>query len=189
MSTASSPALDIPPQQPARRLHPICRVSRARWVEALRRLEYGHRYRGQGSERALTNASGCILPVKAANRKVSGYIQCLPPVLVPAHEQEPIISPQLAHRVACYIYKSEADVEKLLYGGYHASHRCGYERCINPEHLVVETKAENEARKACSNKVDVITVIGQHRYVLHDQPCTHTPPCIIRREERNAVQA
>ena len=50
---------------------------------------------------------------------------------------------------------SEQEVEKMLQGG-HASHLCHNPTCINHQHLVVESKAQNEERKACKGKVVMI---------------------------------
>ena len=46
----------------------------------------------------------------------------------------------------------------MLFGGEHASHLCHHTNCVNHEHLVVEGKGANEARKACNGKVCVTTI-------------------------------
>jgi len=171
-----------------RELHPIEKVSRERWVEAIRRLKEGHTYRGQGSPAAKITELGCIVPRKAANRKEHGYIQVEPSKWKPEHGKEPQISPQLAHRVVAYLKAcSRAEAESLLYGGYQASHLCGTERCINEEHLEIEDKDTNEARKKCSSSVEIVTTIGTALYLLKAAPCPHgLKQCIRRRERRTA---
>jgi len=154
----------------------------------LRRLKEGHSYRGQGSGPATTNSLGCILPVKAVNRAEHGYLQMAPAVLAVAHHQEPTIAPQLAHRVACYIYKSAVEVQRMLYGNHHASHLCANERCINPDHLVIEPKAMNESRKECSSKLHIVTTIQDQQYILPAKACTHVPACLIKAEQRDAIK-
>jgi len=170
--------------------HPIERVSRRRWVEAIRRLTHGHTYRGQGSPAAAVNAIGCVLPHKAANRAVCGYIQVAPaPALGLGESREETVAPQLAHRVVCFLNCEAGQVTRMLYQGLQASHLCGNERCINAQHLVIETREENEARKACSNKVDVYTRVGEQLYVLRAESCPHGPRhCIFRKEMRDAVK-
>ena len=49
--------------------------------------------------------------------------------------------------------RSAVAVRRMLFGGEHASHRCHQPTCINHEHIIVEGKPENEARKSCKGKV------------------------------------
>jgi len=170
------------------RLHPIEQVSRNRWETAVERLIAGHFYRGQGNGPALITGVGCIIPRKSANRADHGYIQVKPVNLGGDQNREPEISPQLAHRVVCYLHKTPEQVALMLYSKYHASHLCGVECCINHAHLAIETKQMNEARKACSQKVCIITVINGVRYSLDPAPCPHHPPCIFKVETRNAIR-
>lgn len=46
-----------------------------------------------------------------------------------------------------------ADAITRMFAGEHASHLCHLPTCVNPDHLVVEAKGENEARKSCKGKV------------------------------------
>lgn len=73
--------------------------------------------------------------------------------------------------------------------GDHASHQCHNPRCLNPDHLIVETKAMNEARKDCAMRVLVYTVIGGVKYELQPKACNcQGAKCIITKvEERVAV--
>lgn len=48
----------------------------------------------------------------------------------------------------------------------HVSHRCGKARCINPEHLVLESRNENESRKGCPREDKAWA------------SCPHSPKCI-----------
>ncbi|KAK9253194.1 zinc-binding loop region of homing endonuclease-domain-containing protein [Lipomyces tetrasporus] len=83
---------------------------------------------------------------------------------------------------------SEVDVHNLLYGGYQASHLCHQTNCINPDHLVVETQQVNLSRKMCSVKVNVKTSVNGRDYFLKAEECPHSPPCIIRLEDRAAIE-
>jgi len=165
--------------------HPIERVSRERWLVAIERLIAGHFYRGQGNGPALVTTAGCIIPLKSANRLEHGYIQVKPVNIGGVQNREAEISPQLAHRVVCFLHKPPSQVVQMLYSGYHASHLCGVERCINHLHLAIETKQMNEARKMCQQKVCIVTSIEGVRYRLPpEDPCPHNPPCIITEEQR-----
>lgn len=50
---------------------------------------------------------------------------------------------------------SDSAVAELLQGEKQASHLCHFPTCINPNHLTVETKEQNEARKSCAGKVSL----------------------------------
>lgn len=71
-----------------------------------------------------------------------------------------------------------------MLNGKQVSHLCHNPTCINPDHLIVETQSENEARKECANKINVVTDIGGKRYYLPAKACPHTPNCILREEYR-----
>lgn len=51
------------------------------------------------------------------------------------------------------ISDSAEAIQRMLFLGHHASHLCHQPTCINPDHIVVEDKADNEARKVCKGKV------------------------------------
>jgi len=116
----SSASISVTTNAPAAPVvtHAIEKVSKERWVEAVKRLKEGHSYRGQGSGSAIVTSQGCILPLKAVNRKEHGYIQIDAPKLTDKHRTEPNISPQLATRVICFLTKPAAEVKKMLYEGY-----------------------------------------------------------------------
>jgi hypothetical protein len=185
----SRPAVAATPIDLTREVHPIERVSRDRWEKAIERLRNGHMYRGQGSGPATTTPEGCIMPHKQGNRALNAYIQIDPaPKWLPAHQGDKQISWQLAHRVACYLEKPAGEVQLMLYGGYHASHLCHRSECNNTAHMVIETKQANEARKACSGRLDIHTTVNNVRYLLPATPCPHQPACIAIQQQRIAQQ-
>lgn len=51
---------------------------------------------------------------------------------------------------------SDDDVQRL-FAGEQASHLCHQPTCINRQHIVVEPKAANEARKGCPLGPTIIT--------------------------------
>ncbi|KFZ23292.1 hypothetical protein V502_02228 [Pseudogymnoascus sp. VKM F-4520 (FW-2644)] len=53
-------------------------------------------------------------------------------------------------------------------GDYVVTHLCRNKACFNPEHLLVETKEQNELRKTCHESFVIRTADGT---VIH--PCTH----------------
>ena len=164
-------------------------ISRERWVQAIRRATHGHVYRGQGSGPAVCNLTGCVLVQKAGNRATKGYIQLDPPCLTAAHRREPVMTWQLAHRIVCFLTKETDDVCKMLYEGYEASHRCHMAKCINEDHLVIETHDGNMSRRQCEGRVDVVTTIDGRDFILPcPLPCPHHPPCINQRERRDAAE-
>lgn len=164
-------------------------ISRERWEEAVRRAAHGHVYRGQGSSPAVRNLVGCVLVQRAGNRADKGYVQLDPPRLTAAHTREPEMAWQLAHRIVCFLTKPTEDVCKMLYDGFDASHRCHMSKCINPEHLVVETHDANMSRRQCEGRVDVVATVNGGDWLLPcPLPCPHQPPCINQRERRDAVE-
>jgi hypothetical protein len=102
---------------------------------------------------AKRNLAGCILVQKGCNRQENGYCQVAPVVMKrtrgpkgsPAKAKP---RPQGAHRLAVIAFKNDADVQRMLQGD-HVSHLCSQPTCINPQHLTVEPKHLNEARKQC----------------------------------------
>ncbi|KAK9429741.1 zinc-binding loop region of homing endonuclease-domain-containing protein [Lipomyces doorenjongii] len=140
---------------------------------------------------AVITPNGCHLPQRAP--AANGYI-LIQPVAVfrgKAQKNEPNKEKdgfQSAHRVVCYLTKSEDDVHNLLYRGYHASHLCHQRGCINPDHLVVETEDVNYSRKMCSTKVHTKTSVNGRDYLANAEDCPHSPPCVIRLETRAAIE-
>jgi len=55
---------------------------------------------------------------------------------------------------------------------YEASHRCHMSNCIHPDHLVMETRPDNDDRSICAGQVQC-----RQCEVLLDA-CAHIPPCI-----------
>jgi hypothetical protein len=173
-----------------RRPHLYEAISRERWVEAIRRVLDGHYYCGQGTGPAVRNLTGCLIDQKAGNRAERGYVQVDPPCLTTAHKSEPKVAWQSAHRIICFLYKEPEDVEKLLYEkGYDASHRCHLSKCMNLDHMTIETHDENMSRRQCEGRVDVVTNVNDQLYLLHcPLRCPHIPPCINQREMRQAAE-
>ncbi|KAL8366727.1 hypothetical protein RB595_010538 [Gaeumannomyces hyphopodioides] len=64
--------------------------------------------------------------------------------------------------------------------GLHISHLCDTRRCFNPDHLVAETAAMNNARKGCPGPI----TCSIHGHIVVDL-CPHIPRCI--RSPRNDV--
>ena len=96
---------------------------------------------------------------------------------------------QGAHRLCVLAYGVPAAVQRLLWeDDTHASHLCHCSLCIEPTHIVVESRAANEARKTCKGLLVVRTTIGGVEYDLSPAPCPHNPPCIFDFEVRDAVQ-
>jgi Zinc-binding loop region of homing endonuclease len=76
---------------------------------------------------------------------------------------------------------------KLFIGANHIiSHLCGRGACVNPLHLIQESKSENMLRKLCHeghelqwyrwewNKLNPTRKVGR----LNPKPCNHEPRCI-----------
>ncbi|KAF7535444.1 hypothetical protein G7054_g5378 [Neopestalotiopsis clavispora] len=134
----------------------------------IQRLMGGYKDESSSQYPAATiNAAGCALARKALNRDDNGYVQIAPIVTERSRarrgeELKEKGLPQRAHRLAVLAYKSDKDVARLL-GGDNASHLCHQPTCINPDHLVVETKEAKEARKACKNAGNIIRCsLGGH---------------------------
>lgn len=83
----------------------------------------------------------------------NGYIQVAPvaAIRIRVKKGEPPRrkpAPQNAHRLVVLASKSDDEFQRLL-AGEHASHLCHQPTCINPAHIVVESRAVNEGRKRC----------------------------------------
>jgi hypothetical protein len=77
-----------------------------------------------------------------------------------------------------------------MLGGQHASHLCHQPTCINPDHIVVETKEKNEGRKACKKAGSIIITEwkGEELVLPPNNDCRCEPPCIYMIERRVAAQ-
>jgi hypothetical protein len=148
--------------------------------EGIRKLIYGHYYRGQGSGPAARDERGCVIPQKAANRKENGYVQ----FKAGDHTVQ-------ASRVVCFLNPdiSAAEKERMLRNDLQASHICHNSLCIAEAHIILETFDANEARKVCARKVNVITTIDGQRYIMLAEKCNHVPRChSFRTEERDHIK-
>ncbi|KAK9429742.1 hypothetical protein V1505DRAFT_147484 [Lipomyces doorenjongii] len=175
--------------------HPLKKIAKQRWIAAIELLIQGYKSRnGNGFvPPAVIAPNGCHLPQRRPIE--GGYILIQPVALfnrkVKNNEPNQEIKKdgvQKAHRVVCYLTKSEDDVHNLLYRGYHASHLCHQPGCINPDHLVVETQAANESRKMCSTKANVKISVNGRDYLLKAEGCPHSPLCVIKLETRAAIE-
>ncbi len=112
----------------------------------------------------------------------------IPPLGFPAaHRQGTKTLPQSGHRLAVVAHQTDNEVQSLLADdGQHASHLCHEPLCIEPTHIVVESKIDNEARKMCKGRLVVRTTISGVEYDLPPRPCPHTPPCLPDMEVRVA---
>ncbi|KAK9361124.1 zinc-binding loop region of homing endonuclease-domain-containing protein [Lipomyces starkeyi] len=172
--------------------HPLKRVAKQRWIAAIDRLMQGYKgTTGSFIPPAVIAPNGCHLPQTKPNE--AGYVKILPVAIFTGHagKDEPKkigVKFQRACRVVCYLTKSEDDVYNLLYGDYEASHLCHQPTCINPDHLVVETRQANLSRKICAVKFDLKTRINGRDYILKAEECPHSPRCVIILKTRAAVE-
>ncbi|KAK9351662.1 zinc-binding loop region of homing endonuclease-domain-containing protein [Lipomyces doorenjongii] len=173
--------------------HPLKLVDKDRWIATIERLKYGYTStNGIYFPPAVITANGCQLAQRSLVN--DGYIH-VPPVTAvtgkarkDVQKKSPILSLRIAWCATWQRAASEVDVRNLLYGGYQASHLCHQQNCINPDHLVVETQQVNLSRKMCSVKVNVKTSVNGRDYFLKAEECPHSPPCIIRLEDRAAIE-
>jgi hypothetical protein len=73
-------------------------------------------------------------------------------------------------------------VQRLL-AGEHASHLCGEAACVNPDHIVVESKDSNESRKYCQKDffTGFITIGNKEvRVDVGTNVCSHAVSCVRR---------
>lgn len=66
---------------------------------------------------------------------------------------------------------------RIVPEAYEVSHLCHQTKCLQPEHVCVETAREHDDRDACKGKEIVIACFGNHQATRN--PCTHEPPCIL----------
>lgn len=113
----------------------------------------------------------------------------IPPVgFLVSQRTGPKTLPQSGHRLAVVAHKTDAEVTLLLSDdSQHASHLCHEPLCIEPVHIHVESKNDNEDRKMCKGRLVVRTTINGVEYVLQPRACPHTPACIPDAEERVAM--
>ena len=168
-------------------LEELRQVPRDKAIQTLQRLKNGHRDKsGASYPAATTNINNCILVQKTPNRKENGYIQIAPIVQIRTRaklraQKKTKPKPQNAHRLVVIAHKSQDDIDHL-FNGQHASHLCNNPTCINHEHIVVEPKCNNEARKQSAKLGPIIhTKINGQLYTLPPlSKCTCQPSCIFR---------
>jgi hypothetical protein len=67
----------------------------------------------------------------------------------------------------------------FAYKGMEVSHRCHNNRCVNPDHMLLETVANNKARNGCAGHgMCACPYCPQrpHKTLM----CSHNPPCMAR---------
>ncbi|KAK9384654.1 zinc-binding loop region of homing endonuclease-domain-containing protein [Lipomyces mesembrius] len=140
---------------------------------------------------AVIPPNGCCLPQKKPDN--NGYVKIRPVAVFTGHALKDGPKKirdkyQHAHRVVCYLTKCDEDVHNMLYRGYEVSHLCHQPRCINADHLVVETHKDNDSRRICAVKVDIKILVDGRDYILDAEECPHSPRCIIRLDSRAAIE-
>ncbi|EXJ65546.1 hypothetical protein A1O7_01887 [Cladophialophora yegresii CBS 114405] len=202
----AGPAAALAGRPPSRMLQELRVVTRAMASQTWRQLRDGYQSRsGAVVGPAVRNEKGCLVAAKTANRSVSGFLpNCMDndeltatgqrlcadnPRRLPGFvENRSQTLPQSGHRLAVVAHKTDAEVQLLLSDdGQYASHRCHGPLCIEPAHICVESKRDNEDRKMCKGRLLVRTIMAGVEYDLHPRPCPHNPPCIEDVEERVAV--
>ena len=110
-------------------------------------------------ENAMTNATGCKLLTKAANKPKNGY--CLESAsLIPIH-------------VLAYFHAQTEGFKtkpKVL-EKYHVSHLCGNSTCARADHLHYEPAEANQQRKGCH--AGFVCKCGAKMHT-----CKHDPKCL-----------
>ena len=133
---------------------------------------------------------GCWLAAKGANRLENGYVAVAPEGLTAtlnlaqSRTDSKKCKPQGIHRLTVIASKPEECINRLLYEGWHASHLCHIPTCFNPDHIAVEAKASNEARKSCKGKTIWRVRTGSTVWICPPAPCPHRPRCLFPTEER-----
>ena len=167
-------------------------VDRRMAVETVNAMKTGYTTRSKQSvPTAEVTDLGCWLAAKGSNRQENGYVAVAPKGLTatlggarPSRATKAL--PQGIHRLAVIAHKSQADINHLLYDGWHASHLCHHPTCFNPAHITVEAKADNEARKSCRGRTIWRVRAGERVLVCPPPQCLHQPRCLFETEEREA---
>jgi len=191
-------------------LQELRRVTRAMARATLAQLRTGYSSRSGSVVAAMEeNELGCFLGAKKPNRSVShhpcgaldhdhlltgstalqdnGYIQITPVGFPAVYRTTGKTFAQLAHRLAVIAEKTDEDIAHLLDDGYHASHLCHEPRCFRADHIIVETKADNEDRKQCKGRLVMKARVDGVLYTFPPKPCPHQPECLAHREQHVRV--
>ncbi|KAJ5096469.1 hypothetical protein NUU61_005825 [Penicillium alfredii] len=148
-------------------------VSRADARRALQRLQNG----AQGAKPRGTRTYKLKSPIVRRSRVLKG----IPPRRTPA--------PQNAHRPVVLAEKTDEEIARLL-AGEQASHLCHQPTCVNPDHIVVEPKMANEARKGCRSLGPTIKTVWNGKVLsLPPRGVCNRPGqrCVFMIEWRHAV--
>jgi hypothetical protein len=128
---------------------------------------------------ATTNSIGCIIPARLSNVK-------RPKIKVTGQGKK-------EHYVAFVVLVADgraddvAKISKAVKGQpddeiFEASHWCHHPKCINPQHIFVETRKLNRDRNRCLGHTKIRCKCGE---VIN--PCKHNPPCILPDPEDAAL--
>ena len=74
----------------------------------------------------------------------------------------------------------------MMLKGWHVSHLCHQRNCFNIKHLVVETRAANEARKKCRGRAPIVETEDGKRYPPRHRCHCRGHKCISMVEVRKA---
>lgn len=175
-----------PSKAPSTSLQELRLVPSSLAAKTIQRLIDGYRDKsGSSYPSAISNLRGCLLAQKKPNRAENGYIQIAPISTSPrglagSSSKGPIA--QIASRLVIIAEGSGAERKLLLSGDeMQASHLCHDPACINKNHIVVESKIDNERRKICRKKLFVCCVEreGLWEILLESvYTCPHEPACL-----------
>jgi hypothetical protein len=126
--------------------------------------------------KATVNGRKCVIPKRQP--RVDGYVRwTIPPGAVAeafsdlaADERPQGEQSFYTHQLAYYAEHGTIPKRNEM----HLSHLCGDARCMNPDHLVVETPEENNSRKNCPVQVECT-----HCHQI-TPACNHTHRSVFR---------
>lgn len=139
---------------------------------------------------AQRTPSGCVLTHQSTNRAgPTGYpITQLVTITRSSTRARPgqVAPPRRpnvqANRLVAYLFGEAESRRRLTQQNHQASHLCHEAKCINPAHIVVEPKENNEARKLCRRRHRPIIQGRKTGKRSHppENDCTCSPPCLRR---------
>lgn len=152
----------------------------AHWVRA--RLQADRRATEENREERWAQL-GCWMAAESSNHTY-GYTKVNWRNTYRPDSHRRIGSQPFRHQLAVVARGEGADLLRTVDGGgYEVSHGCNNGRCFNPDHLWVEPKAVNQARKGC---VGAWIVRFWDGTIYHPCPHIHLGPrrhCLLPRRE------
>ena len=133
-------------------------------IQSIDRLRLGYR---NYFEPMSSNDTNCFIVNKATNRK-DGYVKCK----VKGSDRKEYYA---HHLILLLIPDKRKDLKKVYNSNYQVSYLCHNKRCINPDHLMIETITMNQKRNACNGQKSMHCNHCNHKV----SRCTHHPPCIL----------